>query len=265
MSFSVPNMKLGKRAARKDPRTLRLAKYIKALPPAPPRMGYLDAVRSWPMALNDAIGDCVVAAMAHMVQQWTTYAKPAPFVPTDQQVLQAYMTISGYNPNDPLTDQGCVMLDALNYWRKHGLGEHEIMAYVAINPTRKEEVEHAIALFGNCFVGFGLPVSAQAPRNDLGGLPLWEVPASGAVGDGSFGSWGGHAVPLVGYNNTDQDRLGVRLVSWGGLYDATWHFVAEYCDEAYAVLSRDWIERSGVSPSGFDLATLLADLAEVAG
>jgi hypothetical protein len=42
---------------------------------------------------------------------------------------------------------------------------------------------------------------------------------------------------------------------------AAQNFVADYCDEAYAVLSPAWIEQNGQAPSGFDLAALQADLA----
>ena len=37
-------------------------------------------------------------------------------------------------------------------------------------------------------------------------------------------------------------------------------FFDAYCDEAYALLSQDWIENSGMSPSGFNLAGLTADM-----
>jgi hypothetical protein len=40
----------------------------------------------------------------------------------------------------------------------------------------------------------------------------------------------------------------------------TWGFFKKYCDEAYVVLSRDWLGSSDKNPSGFDLSTLLADL-----
>ena len=45
----------------------------------------------------------------------------------------------------------------------------------------------------------------------------------------------------------------------------TWNFWNIYCDEAYAVLSPDWIGQAKLAPSGFDLAALEADLAAVRG
>jgi len=43
----------------------------------------------------------------------------------------------------------------------------------------------------------------------------------------------------------------------------TWGFLDTYCDEAYAVLSQDWIEKSGLAPSNFDLTALQADLQQI--
>ena len=37
----------------------------------------------------------------------------------------------------------------------------------------------------------------------------------------------------------------------------------KYCSEAYGLVSKEWLETTGISASGFDLATLEADLAGV--
>ena len=72
-------------------------------------------------------------------------------------------------------------------------------------------------------------------------------------------SWGGHAVPVVA---SDPRRLAV--VTWGQLLRMTWAFWEAYCDEAYAILSHDFLEKNK-TPDGFDLATLRADLKAVQG
>jgi hypothetical protein len=43
----------------------------------------------------------------------------------------------------------------------------------------------------------------------------------------------------------------------------TWAWFEKYGSEAYALVSKEWIEATGVSASGFDLATLEKDLAMV--
>ncbi len=260
--MNLETLKLGKRAPRIDPRTLRLAKYVKALPPPPKTMGYIDAVHDWKLFLNDSLGDCTCAAAGHQIMQWTTYATKE-VIPTDAAILQAYEAVSGYNPNDPSTDQGAVILDVLNYWRKHGIAGHKIAAFAQINPSNFVEIQQAVALFGSVYLGVGLPVSAQDPRTDQNGLPIWEVPTDGPIMDGSPGSWGGHAIPAVGYKASAIKNGGLRVVSWGQLFDMSWNFLAAYCDEAWAIVTPDWIEQNGKSPSGFDLATLLSDLSAV--
>jgi hypothetical protein len=45
----------------------------------------------------------------------------------------------------------------------------------------------------------------------------------------------------------------------------TWSFWQAYCDEAYAILSQDWINSKNFALNNFDLATLRADLQQVVG
>jgi len=67
-------------------------------------------------------------------------------------------------------------------------------------------------------------------------------------------------VPVVAY-----DERGLTCVTWGTLKRMTWTFWDAYCDEAYAVLSKDWINQSsGQAPNRFDLAALQEDLNAIA-
>ena len=54
------------------------------------------------------------------------------------------------------------------------------------------------------------------------------------------------------------------MVTWGALKRMTWAFWDRYCDEAWCVLSPDFLA-AGRSPQGFDLDALLHDLALVTG
>lgn len=257
---TLQKVKLGKGPVRFDRRTLKLSKYIKAVTPPPTSMGYIREVRDWPMMLNDSLGDCTIACAGHQIEQWTQYAQANVSVPTDAQILQAYEAVSGYNPNKPNSDNGAVVLDVLNYWRQTGIGGHKIVAYASIALNNPVEFQQAVTLFGNVYLGIGLPVSAQVPRIDGNGMPIWEVPKQGPFGDGQPFSWGGHAIPLVGYKSNLAPNGGGRVVSWGQLYDVTWNFLQAYCDEAYAIVTQDWIEANGKSPSGFNVVQLLDDL-----
>jgi hypothetical protein len=249
-------MKLGKLPPKIDPRTLFLAKYLKTagLPTPPPAEDFGSRVgKNWGMMLNDQIGDCTCAAAGHMLLEWTTYAGK-PFTPSDTDVLTAYSAVSGYNPQTGANDNGAVLLDVLNYWRQTGIAGHKIIAYVALEPKNHNNFEDALYLFGNVYLGLALPMSAQNQQT-------WTVPPGGPVGPGAPGSWGGHAVPVVGYN-----RRGLTVVTWGKTLAMSWTFLDTYCDEAFAVLSQDWFKgSSNLTPDNFDMATLQQDLSLLSG
>ena len=101
-------LKLGKGAARHDPRTLLLASYITPALPAPPATCDLTAKvgSSWGMMDNDQIGDCTCAAAGHLIMEWTANAGKKMITPTDQQIVAAYSAITGYNPVTGANDNG---------------------------------------------------------------------------------------------------------------------------------------------------------------
>lgn len=253
MKVDHSRMKLGKQAARHDPRTLQLANYLrpKLLPPPPPQVDWSAKVAAWPMMANDTVGDCTCAAAGHLIQEWTANAGTEQVVP-DSAIITAYAAVSGYNPKTHAHDTGANEIDVLNYWRKDGIGGHVIRAYVALEPGNLDHVRDSVAIFANSYIGLALPTTAQTQD-------VWSVPPGGAVGLGAPGSWGGHAVPVVAY-----DPQGLTVVTWGALKRMTWEFWGAYCDEAYAILSDDFLT-AGKAPDGIDLATLEADLNEVVG
>jgi len=255
------SMHLGKAAPRHDPRTLQFASYLspRDLPAPPPSVDYTKAVKGpWGMMGNDTIGDCTCAAAGHLIMEWTADTG-AQADPTTQQVIEAYSAVTGYDPTTGANDNGAMETDVLNYWRKTGVAGHRILAYAALEPRSTTHVENAIDLFGGVYIGLALPKSAQTQT-------VWSVPPGGPTGDGRPGSWGGHAVPVLAY-----DSHGLTVITWGDTKTMTWQFWETYCDEAYAVLSMDFLKanpndpKDPVAPSGFDLTALLDDLKAVVG
>ena len=86
-------------------------------------------------------------------------------------------------------------------------------------------------------------------------MDVWDV-VQGE--DGEAGSWGGHAINIIGY-----DIDGLTCVTWGATKRMTWAFWAAYVDEAYAIISSDFLNQTGQTPGGFDLQMLQADLRAV--
>ena len=249
--------KLGKLSAKHDPRTLQVSRYMKAMAPAPQSADWTPTEGKLGLMCNDKLGCCTISAAGHLIQVWTGAAKGSPVVLPDSDIISAYSGATGYNPAVPATDRGGVEIDVLNYWRNNGVGSgtpHKIVAFAAIDPLDHQEVMQSISLFGGVYCGANLPRSAQSQFGCLFGA-LWDVAPPPA---GTPGTWGGHAIPVVKYDGT-----GLWCITWGAVQKMTWAFWDRYVDEAYAIVTQDWIEANGQSPSGFDLPALQADLQEV--
>lgn len=201
------------------------------------------------MMLNDELGCCTISAAGHAIQIWTANTGSEVTVP-DSDILHCYEKWDGYVNGDPSTDNGGVELVVLNKWRKNGLFGNDILGYAAVNASDMTEVKQSINLFGGVYIGLALPITAQ-------NQDVWDYDPS-AGSDADPGSWGGHAVYCPKYD-TDGS---ITCITWGGLKKMTSAFWAQYVDESYAVLGREWMTKKG-SPLGFSYATMEADLAAV--
>jgi hypothetical protein len=249
VTTSMTSVKLGKLPSRVDPRTLSLSRYLDrgALPAPPAALDLSSHVISWPMYGNDRLGDCTTAAAAHMIEGWTAAAAGDAVVLPESAVLAAFDAVKVVDPETG--DEGAVELDVLKLWRSNGIGGHRIGAFARVSRDDRDLVVTGAWLFGGLYIGLQLPLSA-ADRD------VWDWTGS-LDGPDAPGSWGGHAVDVVGY-----DEGGLTIVTWGALKRMTWAFWSRYCDEAWCVLSTDYLA-AGRSPQGFDLAALSSDLALV--
>jgi len=244
-------MKLGKNAPKQDYRTLRLCNYLNwaTLPAVPVSVNYYDKVSSFPVYLNDQIGDCGPAGLGHEVQVWTANAGKEVKV-TDNDVLKLYEAVSGYIPGRPNTDVGINILDMLRYVQKNGLAGHKIGPYCQLDITNINEFKLGTYLFGGVAIGVALPKAAQS-------LQIWDNPTGSTRGGWAPGSWGGHYVPIVGY-----DGSYYYVVTWGQVMKMTPLFLKLYCDEAWTIFTPDWIS-GGKAPNGFDIVALNLDLQDI--
>jgi hypothetical protein len=241
------HVRLGKLQTKKDRRNLKFAKYLPKgvkLPKAPGHVSRVGLVPSWPMYGNDTLGDCTCAAVGH-IDQLASVAGGKPETPTDQAVLDLYWQTG-------TADDGRYCLDILNRWHTHGFGAdlEKLTVFAQVDPTQRQQAKLAVYWLGFLYIGLALPISAQQQSH-------WSI-VRGA--NAKPGSWGGHCVPVVGY-----DGNGLDVVTWGKVIRMTWGFFAKYCDEAYTVLVPDWFQ-SGHSPAdagALKLDAMLADLAKI--
>lgn len=235
-------VRLGKGRAKQDTRTLRLSRYLKLdkLPPLPLSDDNASKVSVWPMDGNDIYGNCVLAANEHSIRGWTTYAGSPKYI-SEQDVINLYLQMSP-------RDEGLIMLDTLNTWRKIGLWNNKIDSYVALDIGDLTQAKYAINLFGYVNIGMSLP-----NINTFG-------PWTNVTGPANY--YNGHAVILTGYD--DSTRM-FKAITWGEVVDLSYDWYQAYVDEAYAILTKDWFTTTGVSPDGFDWNTLQSDLDLIVG
>jgi hypothetical protein len=247
---------LGKLKVEFDDRTLPFMRYGDRMPVPPSAVPVVSPLSPWGMLLNDGIGDCTIAAQCHQEQSWRAQLGiDLPF--TDPEALDAYETLTHYDPsktdaqgNNP-TDTGASCLAALRQWRSKGISGHKIHAYAAIDVHDVIQAQQCIWGFGGMYLGLDMPVSAQAQVQNN---QLWDV-VTGAGQASSPGSWGGHCVCVVGY-----DQIGPYAISWGGIYQMSWRFFSAYCDEAYAVIGKDQLDQQKETVLHWDWKQLEADL-----
>ncbi|MEZ0090105.1 hypothetical protein [Streptacidiphilus sp. EB129] len=215
--------------------------YAAAPLPAPPAsVDWASGVSTWPMDGNDQYGDCTMAAAAHLIQSWNAQTKEQDPVPTAQQVVDQYFTLSGGQ------DSGLAESDVLKAWQTGGLWGNQVVAYAPVNVHALTAIRQTIALFGGVYAGIQVPSNAQ--QQFQAGQP-WTLDP----GWQSQPIEGGHAIPLLGY---DADWL--YVITWGAVQKVAWDWWSTYSDEAWAVLAQQYREAGTVN--GIDLATLTADL-----
>jgi len=238
-------------------RRLSLALYLTPkLPPPPDICDYSQrALQSLQQVyLNDRLGDCVVAGVAHMIGVWTGNAgKPSIF--GDWAIKNAYAAFSG--GEYPGADNGCSEEEALDVWVHTGFtpkyaNPHKILCWVAVDASNPTEVKSALWLFEGLMSGLEMPDEWLAPMPDVDGFLL------SAQGDPNPDN--GHCMAHFSY-----DEQGLGTATWGLYGKTTWAAVEKYMRRRaggalYAAVSLDQLIRATQkAPTGFDATQLLAD------
>ena len=261
-----------KRSLVEHPR-LKMNNYmLSALPTPPSQYGYAREaqIELHQMYLNDQLGDCVEACIAHAVGVFGAQ-NGAQWIFTPAQITALYSAWGGYVPGNPSTDNGTDIQTALAGWQKHGapgpdvsaffkpvIGApkykaHQIIGSLKLDAANMQEVRTAIWLFENAILGLELPDAWINPFPNASGF-VWDV--AGAPDPNN-----GYCVLVTNYNPS-----GLLIATWalnGVMTDAAFQ---EYCGtanggEVYAVLSEDIIDRAQQkAPNGIAWSSLVADL-----
>lgn len=254
----IPQVRLGRKPAVRDQRSLRFARYLTSrLPSAPETLDLSEGIVEWGMLANNRLGDCTAAGAAHCEMVWSRIAgTPRDF--SDDEVIDFYSRVTQppYDPKTGANDDGAVELFVLREWRNKGIGDRKIHAYAAVTPSNLDQMHQALWLFSGVYLGVSLPVTAQSQTSQ----GTWDDTGA-TTPEAQPGSWGGHCIILVG---RDKPNKRWKAVTWGQTIWLTDAFVTRYVEEAWAIVPEDFATLSGPNAaSGFDFDTLNADLAAI--
>lgn len=218
--------------------------------PAVPPQGWENAVSpsAWGMLGNDQYGDCAEAGILHLIQGQAANTFN-PLTATTAQALALYSAITGFNPDDPSTDQGTALTDLLAYVQKNGVemtdatGKTvtvEVVGSASLDISSVQQRRYAAYTFGGNYLGINCPQQCEDDTsnwNFAAGLPIA----------------GGHCIPQEG-----EGSQGGKIVSWGMVIPVSNAFIAGYLEEAYVIVTKAWLNSKAVSPTGMDLNGLVS-------
>jgi hypothetical protein len=209
-----------------------------------------------PMYENDIYGDCTIAGIAHVYGALTKYASGAEALFTNDVITETYeRNCPGFDPIGDINDNGCVMQTVLQDQTVNGMVDvtgktHKLLGYAQLKAIGPKWLSVALDVFGSVYLGVNLPQSAQ--QQFSAGQPWTYVKGSPIVG--------GHCITLGAANETPGHANPFTLVTWGNTVQASWPWLNTYVEEAWVVLTEDWLNANGDTIDGFDLAQLQADM-----
>jgi len=211
---------------------------------------------------NDSLGDCTIAAGFH-IRGVTSFNGGQGIVFTEDQVVQDYSAITGYDPNAVLvdgqnpTDQGADENTVLAYWAQTGFPDGVLLdEYVSVNAADDAEVRLACYLFENLYFAVDLPDEFVSPMPSGSGF-AWNL-----AGDPEPEN--GHA-----FSGVDLVPGGIVIDSWGMTGTFSQAAIEYYASPAqggalFTLLSPDVISRlTQKSPAGYDIGALTEYLGQL--
>lgn len=201
-----------------------------------------------PPACPDGVGDCAPAGILHLIQAQSANTGN-PLHATTDQALALYTAVTGFNPNDPDSDQGTVLTDLLSYVKTNGVemtdatGKTvtvEVVGSASLDISSIAQMRYGTYVLGGSYLGINCPQQCEddtANWNFASGLPIA----------------GGHCIPRLG-----EGADGGQIISWGLKIPASNGFLLSYLDEGYCLITKAWLNAQNQSPTGLDLNSLLA-------
>lgn len=254
-----PHRKTGKLPARAEHRAAFLDTMRARLTEPPDDINWYAAVGDWDMYANDRYGCCVEAGIMHAIKQFGAYAENPFTVATDAETLQFYTEATGFNPDDPSTDQGTYVMGkggAMELWHTKGVQigttRNKVEAYLQIGERDITLLRQAIWTFGGVLLGFKCPEYLVASPD----VPyVWRDTKGVSLA-------GGHEVWVNGCLR-DGDEYLFETVSWGGRYRMSGEFIQAFADETVVAYDPISLNSQGLDGRGMPEAAILETMREL--
>lgn len=228
------------------------------LPVPPPCVDRMSRVATWPMYLNDKYGCCTIAGFGHLFGAITTYAKGGEITFSDADITTVYEdNCPGFNPVTDANDNGAVMSNVLAYMASTGMlpgsrptlaDQYKISAYAQLKNTSLASLKLALYLFGSVYIGVNLPTTAEEQFS--AGQPWTYVQGAGIAG--------GHCVVIQKIDPRYQNPYSV--ITWGSPERVSEKWMDTYLEEAWVVVSSEWLQTNLHTIDGLDISALEHDM-----
>jgi hypothetical protein len=196
-------------------------------------------VPSYPMYLNDQLGDCAEAGLGHALQS-VTAATGTLITPTDADIQALYET-QGYVPGDPSTDNGTNLQDLLTEVQKNPWCGMEIVAFAELRNWSASNLRTCLYYFKTVYVGVSFPASGMTQFQ--GGQPWVPVPGDPIEG--------GHCIVLEEVT-TGMDQL--NWITWGAKQKSNRAWWRTYAEEAWVIVTPEVLASP---PPGLNAVSLM--------
>lgn len=207
----------------------------------PAKVDRAGKVPSWPMYLNDQLGDCAEAGAGHAVQAITAQAGSL-VTPMDAEIEYLYEQAAGYNPADPATDAGTNLQDLLTWWSKNQWCGVQLEAFAELRRWDARSMRACLWYFGTVYVGVNFPKGGMAQFE--AGQPWHVIP--GDVNDG------GHCIVL---EDVEPGNDTYTWITWGAKQRSNRAWWWTYAEEAWVIVTPQAL---AAPPPGVDTAGIMS-------
>lgn len=225
-----------------------LRQYLVADLPSPTGPFNYGADLSYPMALNDSLGDCTIAGKVHLDEIVASILGEAFTYPGDAAVKEAYFGLTG-GP-----DSGLELSTVIKAWSgANGLLGTRLAGAATIDIRDEELMAQALFNFGALYVAVNLPDSAENQFNDD---HPWTL-------GGNESPEGGHCVVLNAAGNLSTSGWMVGdfgVVTWGAETACTDNWWRMFGAEAWVVVPESFVTANKDCVQSLDLDQMQADV-----